>query len=141
MSLKSPPLPVFSLHGVSLLRYISGSIPCCVPTLHPALVEEVAQLEVGVAGGEVLGEALDGNETMPLEDCTGKCFPFFPVHLVPVAHHVVNGDEALEDDDPVWVLRALQQQVGQGGDGHVGLLRAAEQVCKTSRWNDCLDSL
>ncbi len=66
---------------------------------------------------------------------------FSSVHLVSVAHHVVDGDEALEDDDPVWVLRALQQQVGQGGDGHVGLFRAPEQVCKTSRRNDFWDPL
>ncbi len=46
-----------------------------------------------------------------------------------VAHHVVNGDEALEDHYPIGALRPLQEQVGQGGDGHVGLLRAAEEIC------------
>lgn len=40
----------------------------------------------------------------------------------------MNSDETFEDDDPVLALCPLHQQVGQGWDGDVGLVRATEQV-------------
>lgn len=52
--------------------------------------------------------------------------------LISVTHEVVNGDETFEDDDPVGVLGALEQQVGQGRYRHVRLLCAVKEIWKKS---------
>ena len=49
-------------------------------------------------------------------------------YLVPVAHHVVDCDQTLEDYDPVGVLDSLEEQVCQVRDRHIGLLGAAKQI-------------
>ena len=49
-------------------------------------------------------------------------------HLISVAHHVVDGDQTLEDDDPVGVLHPLEEQVCQVRDRHIRFLGATEQI-------------
>ena len=49
-------------------------------------------------------------------------------HLVPVAHEVMYRDQALVHDHPVGVEGPLYQQIGQGGDGDIGLVCALEQI-------------
>lgn len=75
--------------------------------MNTALVNEVAQLEIGVTRSQVLDES-----------------------FVAVAHHVMQSDQSLEDHDPVLILRPLDQQISQGRDRNVGLLRAVKKILK-----------
>ena len=48
----------------------------------------------------------------------------------------MDSDQTFEDDDPVWVLHPLEEQVRQVRDRHIRLLGAAEQIWKMhiSNW-------
>ena len=46
---------------------------------------------------------------------------------------MVGSDEGLEHDHPVRVLCPLNQEVGQGRDGHIRLVRAVQQIYKLTR--------
>ena len=49
-------------------------------------------------------------------------------HLIPVAHEVVDCDEALVDDNPAGVESPLKQQISQGRYGYIGLICTLQQI-------------
>ena len=94
-------------------------------TLNSSLVQEVAQLEVAVAGGKVLREPLE-QMTVHLEEKV--VFTRLIAHLIPIAHEVVDGDESFIDHHPTGVEGSLYQQVGQGGNGDIGFISTVQQI-------------
>jgi hypothetical protein len=76
-------------------------------TLNSSFVQEVAQLKVAVAGCEILGEPLQ--QMIAKLDEDHNCII---AHLIPIAHQVVDGDEALVDHHPAGVESPLYQEVG-----------------------------
>jgi hypothetical protein len=57
------------------------------------------------------------------------------VYFISIAHEVMGRDQWLEDDDPIGVLRPLDQQIGQLRNGNIGLVGAMQQICNRPEKN------
>jgi hypothetical protein len=57
------------------------------------------------------------------------------VYFISIAHEVMGRDQWLEDDDPIGVLRPLDQQIGQLRNGNIGLVGAMQQICNCPEKN------
>lgn len=57
------------------------------------------------------------------------------VYFISIAHEVMGRDQWLEDDDPIGVLRPLNQQIGQLRNGNIGLVGAMQQICNRPEKN------
>ena len=95
-------------------------------TLNTSLVEKICQLKVAVTRCQILCETLKH-----------KCvfiwriwWDWWIVHLIPIAHEVMQCDEALVHHHPVGVECPLYQEVGQGGDRDIGLVCTLKQIWK-----------
>ena len=49
-------------------------------------------------------------------------------YLVPVTHEVMDGDQALVDDNPAGVESPLKQQISQSRYGYIGLICTLQQI-------------
>ena len=99
-------------------------------TSHVAFVQKIAQLEAAVTRCQILGKPLFKRSRVLTRHSTHQIQVFTSNYLIAVAHDVMGGHQRLENDDPVGVLRAFDQQVGQLRNRHVGLIRAVYQICE-----------
>lgn len=98
------------------LWYPADTIIYKIITLYAALVEEIVKLKRAVARCEILREPLQIEKSFQKDVWdVSRVRRGRPKgnYLVAIAHHVMHGDQGLEDYRPVCVLRAFYQEISE----------------------------